>query len=237
MGVANAELARYDGLLLGVINPAILLSPITTQEAVLSSKIEGTQATLDEVLEHEAGIEASGEIKKDIQEISNYRKTLSIAYEEIQERPLSLHLIREMHRVLLDSVRGSQKTPGSFRTTQNWIGSAGCTIDDATYVPPEPLVMNDSLQNLQEYIAGDELDPLLQLAILHAQFEIIHPFLDGNGRIGRLLIPLFLYKKESISSPMFYLSSYLEKNRDEYYQRLRAITELGDWDSWIELFS
>lgn len=236
IGIANAELARYDGLLLGVVNPAILLSPITTQEAVLSSKIEGTQATLDEVLEHEAGIEATGEIKKDIQEISNYRKTLSIAYDEIQERPLSLYLIREMHRVLLDSVRGSQKTPGSFRTTQNWIGNAGCSIDKATYIPPEPLVMNDSLQNLEEYIAGESLDPLLQLAIIHAQFEIIHPFLDGNGRIGRLLIPLFLYKKGSISSPMFYLSSYLEKNREEYYQRLRAITESGDWDGWIEFF-
>lgn len=236
VGESNAEIARYDGLLQGIVSPIILLSPLTTQEAVLSSKIEGTQATLDEVLEHEAGIVKDEEKVKDIQEISNYRKALINAAEEVSERPLSLYLIRQMHRILLDSVRGREKTPGEFRKDQNWIANPGTPIEQAIYVPPNPMVMNDCLQEWEDYIAYNEFDILVQLAIIHAQFEIIHPFKDGNGRIGRLLIPLFLFQKKILSHPMFYLSSYLEENREIYYEKLRKVSIDSDWDGWIEFF-
>ena len=236
VGNANAELARYDGLLQGVINPAVLLSPLTTNEAVLSSKIEGTQATLDEVLEHEAGLLMDTEKKYDIQEIVNYRSALIQAEKVLIKHKLSLHLIREIHNTLLDSVRGKNKTPGSFRIDQNWIGKYGCSIKEASFVPPSPLILNEHLEKWEVYVQGDDIDVLVQLAIVHAQFELIHPFKDGNGRIGRLLIPLFLYTKNKLASPMFYLSSYLENNRDEYYARLASISSDNDWNGWIEFF-
>lgn len=236
VGDANAELARYDGLLQGIPNPAVMLSPLTTREAVLSSKIEGTQATVDEVLEHEAGLLKEGAKSEDIQEISNYRLALFRASEHLQDYPIRLSFIRELHRILLNSVRGQDKTPGEFRVDQNWIGSAGCTIHEASFVPPSPLQLNDHLLAWEHYIDGDDSDFLLQTAVVHAQFELLHPFKDGNGRIGRLLIPLFLYQKKALSQPMFYLSEYLEANRDEYYQRLGNISQEGDWNGWIAFF-
>lgn len=236
VGKANAELARYDGLLQGIVNPNVLLSPLTTQEAVLSSKIEGTQATLDEVLEHEAGQVFSEGKNQDIQEIVNYRSALMISTEELAHRPLSLGLIKEMHRMLMDSVRGKDKEPGSFRRDQNWIGPYGCTIDQATFVPPNPLQLLDHLENWERYLGGDDADVLIQTAVVHAQFELVHPFKDGNGRIGRLVIPLFLFSKRALSRPMFYLSGYLETNRGEYYERLKGISQTGDWSGWIEFF-
>ncbi len=236
VGDANAELARYDGLLQGIPNPAVMLSPLTTQEAVLSSKIEGTQATVDEVLEQEAGIIKEGEKYKDIQEISNYRLALYRASDYLKEYPIRLGFIRELHKILLDSVRGQDKTPGMFRVDQNWIGKAGCTIDEASFVPPDPLQLNNYLQAWEKYIDFDDNDFLLQTAVVHAQFELIHPFKDGNGRIGRIMIPLFLYQKGALSQPMFYLSEYLENNREEYYQRLKDISEQGDWNGWIAFF-
>jgi Fic family protein len=236
IGPANAALARYDGLLQSVVNPGVMLSPLTQREAVLSSKIEGTQATVDEVLEYEAGMDFDPEKTKDIQEIVNYRKTLILAAEEIALRPISLGLLRQMHAVLMDSVRGANKTPGEFRHEQNWIGSAGCTIDQASFVPPAPLQLLDHLQFWEAYLAGSDIDVLLQCAVMHAQFELIHPFKDGNGRIGRLLIPLFLCQKKALASPMFYLSDYLEGHRDEYYARLQAISRDGDWSGWIAFF-
>jgi Fic family protein len=236
VGEANAELARYDGLLQGIPNPAVMLSPLTTQEAVLSSKIEGTQATVDEVLEQEAGLIKEGEKYKDIQEISNYRLALFQAAEHLRDYPIRLALIREIHKILLNSVRGQNKTPGEFRVDQNWIGKAGCPIEEATFVPPDPVRMLDFLRDWEDYIGFDDIDFLLQTAVVHAQFELIHPFKDGNGRIGRILIPLFLYSKKKLSQPMFYLSEYLEANRDEYYQRLRNISEEQDWNGWIAFF-
>ena len=236
VGAANAELARYDGLLQGIVNPAIMLSPLTNEEAVLSSRIEGTQATVDEVLEQEAGLLKEGEKYKDIQEIINYREALRSAHNYLEERPITLAFVRELHKVLLNSVRGQDKTPGEFRKDQNWIGQAGCSIDQASFVPPNPLHLVDHLNEWQAYLAVNDIDLLLQTAVVHAQFELLHPFKDGNGRIGRILIPLFLYQKKKLSLPMFYLSSYLESHREEYYQALHGISLRGDWNGWIAFF-
>lgn len=236
IGQANAEIARYDGILQGIRNPGILLSPLTTREAVLSSKIEGTQASLEEVLEYEAAPSVKAEKYYDIQEIINYRKAMRFAVQWLNKKPITLNLIKEMHAILLDSVRGKDKHCGHFRTTQNYIAKAGDPIEKALFVPPAPVHLMGALSNFEKYFHYDEKDRLVQLAVLHAQFEIIHPFLDGNGRIGRLLIPLFLFEKSVLNSPMFYISEYLEDNRAEYYVRLRAITEEGKWDDWIEFF-
>lgn len=233
---ANAALARYDGLLQSLVNPAILLSPVTTQEAVLSSKIEGTQATLDEVLEHDAGIQMDEQKTNDIHEVINYRKALSIASKELEHRTMSLSLIKSIHAILLNSVRGKDKTPGDFRIKQNWIGQAGCKIEEAIFVPVSPLRLQADLDAWIAYMQSEDIDSLLQMAVVHAQFELIHPFLDGNGRIGRLLIPLFLYQKKKLASPVFYLSAYLEANRDEYYAALNAISSKQDWNGWIAFF-
>jgi Fic family protein len=236
VGPANASIARYDGLLQSVVNPSVMLSPLTQREAVLSSKIEGTQATVDEVLEFEAGIEFDPEKTNDIQEIVNYRKALRLSSEAIEKGPIDLLLILQMHNVLMDSVRGSRKSPGKFRTEQNWIGTDGSTMEDAKFVPPSPDGLLDHLKAFEIYMAGTDIDPLIQTAVVHAQFEILHPFADGNGRIGRLLIPLFLFQKKVLASPMFYLSEYLEAHRETYYARLRAIFDSGGWTGWIEFF-
>lgn len=236
IGPANASLARYDGLLQSVINPSVMLSPLTDQEAVLSSKIEGTQATIDEVLEYEAGMEFSPEKVRDIQEIVNYRRALILAKEALPGRALNLTLIRQMHQTLMSSVRGADKNPGQFRVQQNWIGPAGCTIDQATFVPPSPLQLLDHLEAFERYLSCDDVDPLVQVAVVHAQFELLHPFNDGNGRIGRLLIPLFLFQKRTLASPMFYISQYLEEHREVYYARLRGISQEKDWTAWVQFF-
>lgn len=236
VGQANAALARYDGLLQGIPNPTVMLSPLTTQEAVLSSKIEGTQATIDEVLEQEAGLLKEGEKYQDILEITNYRRALFSAREYLQDYPIRLSFVRELHRILMDSVRGKDKTPGEFRKDQNWIGKYGCTVEQATFVPPNPLQLPDFLQDWERYLDSDDVDFLLQTAVVHAQFELLHPFQDGNGRIGRILIPLFLYQKRVLSQPMFYLSEYLESHREEYYQRLKGISSEGGWNDWIAFF-
>lgn len=236
VGEANAALARYDGLLMGIVNPAVMLSPLTNQEAVLSSRIEGTQATIEEVLEHEAGQKYDQHKIYDIHEIINYRKALMLAKDTVASRPISLSLVKEIHATLMDSVRGATKELGQFRKDQNWIGTPGCTIEQATFVPPNPLQLLDHLQAWEQYLDLNDIDPILQAAVVHAQFELIHPFKDGNGRIGRLLIPLFLYSKNLLASPMFYLSDYLESNRKEYYSRLGAISQTGDWTGWCAFF-
>ena len=238
LGRANRALARYDGILFSVPDPAILLSPLTTQEAVLSSRIEGTQATLNEVLRFEAGDEPDLESRRfDIQEIINYRAALRRAEESLRTRPFNLNLLLELHSHLLDSVRGRNKARGHFRRVQNWIGSPGSTVEQADFVPPDPSVLMAYLDNWEKYYHSDRPDPLVQLAIVHAQFEIIHPFLDGNGRIGRILIPLFLFEKHLLSQPMFYLSAYFDEHRDEYVARLRALgVSAQAWNAWIEFF-
>ncbi len=237
IGQANRALAHYGGILHGLRNPEILLSPLTTQEAVLSSRIEGTRATLGEVLKHEAGEESTDESKRvDILEIINYRRALSAAQEELKTRPFTLNLLLKLHEILLDSVRGKNKARGHFRTSQNFIGAPNSTIEQAKYVPPAPPI-TPYLHNWEKYYHLDRPDPLVQLAIVHAQFEIIHPFLDGNGRLGRMLIPLFLYEKKLLSKPMFYISAYLEERRDEYVECLRNLSgPEKDWNLWIGFF-
>lgn len=236
IGKANAAVARYDGLLQAIINPAILLSPLTTQEAVLSSRIEGTQATLREVLAFEAAPDVTeGRRFEDIQEIINYRSAMASAVDELNHRPLTLNLIKSMHNRLLDSVRGRHKNRGRFRSSQNYVGAPG-GLDQASYVPPEPGKVMGLMENLEVYIHTVEMDQLVQAALLHAQFELIHPFLDGNGRVGRILIPLFLFEKKLLSSPMFYLSAYLEAHREEYYAGLQSISRTGDYAAWVRFF-
>ncbi len=238
MGQANRSLAYYDGILQGIPNPKLLLSPLTTQEAVLSSKIEGTQATLGDVLKYEAGEEPKQEEKRrDIQEIINYRKALNTAEQELKKKPFGLNLLKQLHFILLDSVRGRNKMPGQFRKTQNWIGKPGAPIEQASFIPPAPIHLQASLDNWEKYYHSDTADALVQLAFIHAQFEIIHPFNDGNGRLGRILIPLFLYEKNILSKPMFYLSAFFEKHNDEYIQRLRALSDAEpQWNEWLDFF-
>lgn len=236
LGAANRALARYDGLLRSLPNPAVLLSPIIVNEAVLSSRIEGTQATLDEVLEHDAGLEVATQRKGDIEEVNNYRVAVQLAEKALEYRSLSLSLVRELHQRLMRGVRGRDKAPGAFRDDQNWIGKRGQTINQARFVPPNPIVMQEALLNWERFVQSEGVDPLLKAAIAHAQFEIIHPFKDGNGRIGRMLIPLVLFEGHALSRPMFYLSSYLEARREEYYDRLLNISESDDWQGWLEYF-
>ena len=238
IGRANATLSRYDGLLESLINPDVMLSPLVMKEAELSSRIEGTIATANEVYRHQAGEKFEGEKAEDIFEILNYRNTLRGSSQIISEQPITLNLVRQMHSVLMDGVRGQDKSSGEFRSTQNWIGPRGCAIEDATYVPPAPIFLNDLLDTLVEFsnLAEHDLDPIVQTGLIHAQFELIHPFDDGNGRIGRILIPLMLMRRCSIISPSLYISGYLEANRDEYYERLGKITSEGDWNGWIVFF-
>ena len=238
VGRANAVLSRYDGLLESVTNPEILLSPLVTKEAELSSRIEGTVATANEVYEAQAGTDFAPEKTADIEEILNYRYTLSLAADVIKEQPITLQMIRMMHAELMKGVRGQDKNPGNFRDTQNWIGPKGCTIEEATYIPPSPLQLNNHLESFESFLKLEDpnLDPIVNTALVHAQFELIHPFDDGNGRIGRLLIPLYLAQAGSLVSPSLYISEYFEANRDAYTARLGQISERGDWKSWILLF-
>ena len=236
VGKANGELARFDGLLHGIANAELLLSPLTTQEAVLSSRIEGTQATLSDVLEFEAGIEKPESLRDDIQEIINYRTALNYSQKYLLDRPISLGFLRELHQILMSSTRGAERTPGKFRETQNYIGRDGASLENATFIPPSPVRLMSDLEDFQQYIEFDDKETLIQTAIVHAQFELIHPFNDGNGRIGRLLIPLFLYQKKKLLRPIFYISGYLEKHREEYYARLQGISQQQDWNGWIEYF-
>lgn len=238
IGKAHDEIGRYDGMLQSMVNPNLLLSPLTTQEAVLSSKIEESQATLAEVLEYDADPVEIPDVRKraDIKEVVNYREAILFATQRLSTHPISLNFIKQIHAILMDSVRGHNKNPGEFRGIQNYIGAYGASIEQATFIPPSPEQVMPALDNWEKYIHYDEIDVLVQLAIVKAQFEIIHPFLDGNGRIGRLLIPLFLYAKKTLSSPVFYLSSYLESNREIYYQKLLAVSEKKDWDGWISFF-
>lgn len=236
LGAANRELGNLRGTLRGIVNPHVLLSPLTSREAVLSSKIEGTQATLQEVLFYEALPDETNPKKDDIQEVVNYRKTLANSVEAIKKKPMHLNMLKTLHATLMDSVRGKDQRPGEFRHDQNWIGPKGCTMEQAYFIPPEPKAMLPALDNWESYWHFSERDALVQLAVIHAQFEIIHPFRDGNGRIGRVLIPLFLLDKGILDSPVFYLSEYLEANRDEYSASLRSISDSGSWAVWLAFF-
>jgi Fic family protein len=230
IGRANAALARYDGLIASIPNATVLLSPLTTQEAVLSSKIEGTVVTMGEVLKIEAG--AGGDLaqpkRDDAEEITNYRTALRFASAALVDRPLSQSLLRETHALLMRGVRGRDKDPGAYRNEQNWVGTHGCTIDQASFVPIPQSQLQTGMDSWSQYVSDSvERETLVQLAIVHAEFEALHPFKDGNGRLGRMIIPLFLYERKLLSGPNFYMSGYLEVRRDEYIEALRGISRDG----------
>ena len=235
---ASSELAYYNGVLHGLINPAIFLSPLEIKEAVLSSRIEGTITTVDEILKYEADLKPDTlEKQNDIIEVLNYRKATRHAKDWINRGfPFNLTFICAIQNELMQGVRGKDKQPGQIRNEQVWIGPKGCTIEEASYVPPEPTGLRAHLQNLIEFLNHPDQEVLIQTAIMHAQFEIIHPFFDGNGRTGRILIPLFLWHKQRISSPMFYISEYFDENRDLYVELLKRISNEKDWEQWILFF-
>lgn len=239
IGPANAAVARYDGLLSAIPNSSVLLSPLITQEAVLSSRIEGTQATMGEVLEFEAEGEKKGisaEKRNDIMEVLNYRKAMLHAKGMMKELPLCQRIVLAIHDVLMDHVRGHGKSPGQYRKTPNWIGPPGSPIEKARFVPISADKLPQAMSEWEKFMHGEAPDRLTQLALLHAEFEALHPFLDGNGRLGRMLVPLFLFQFGLIQSPMFYISAYLEANRDEYYERLLAVSRDDDWTGWCIFF-
>ena len=240
IGPANAGLARYDGLLSAIPNAQVLLAPLTTQEAVLSSKIEGTHVTIGEVLEIEAGAESESLTpakRGDAEEVLNYRSAMRACTAEMEHRPLSQQLLKAAHQLLMQGVRGKDKSPGQFRDNQNWIGSQGCLIEEARFVPIPQGQLQQGMDEWEEYLGLTNVpDILVQLAILHVEFEALHPFKDGNGRLGRMLIPLYLYQRKLLSSPDFYMSGYLEAKREEYQEHLRAVSRDGDWTSWCEFF-
>lgn len=236
---AHRAIAGLNASLSHLPNPKILGRTMQTKEAVLSSKIEGTRATLNEVFEYEAKMERSKDTEKklDIQEISNYRDALNHGVQHLKNKPINENLIKKLHEILLRSGRGRGKTPGQFRKTQVYIGRLGASINEASFVPPPPNNINPLITNLEKYLNRDlEKDVLVQIAIAHYQFEAIHPFLDGNGRVGRLLISLFLYKKELLAHPFLYLSEFFEKNREDYYALLSGVSEAGDTLSWVKFF-
>ena len=237
VGRANAAVGRYDGTLGATPSPDVLLAPLTTREAVLSSRIEGTQATMGEVLEYEAGGQpASRTRREDIQEVINYRSAMRHAENMLKELPLSLRVIREAHRVLLSGGRGEGKAPGEYRRLPNWIGPPGCTIEQARFVPVGADKLPKSMNEWERNIHVDAPDPLVQLAILHAEFEALHPFLDGNGRIGRMLVPLFMWRAGLIRAPRFYISGFFEARRDAYYESLLAVSRDDNWTGWCRFF-
>ena len=239
IGPANAALARYDGTLAAIPNASVLLSPLTTQEAVLSSRIEGTQATIGEVLEFEAEGETkdiSQAQKADINEVLNYREAMWSAVDMLADLPLCQRVLRATHSILLHGVRGHGKAPGEYRKVPNWIGPPGCTIEEARFVPISVDQLQEAMGKWEKYIHEETPDLLVQLAVLHAELEALHPFLDGNGRLGRMFVPLFMHKKGMIHAPMFYISSYFEQHRDEYYSRLLSISSDDDWTGWCMFF-
>ena len=237
VGKANRAIATLEGLFYGIPNPNVLLSPITTQEAVLSSKIEGTQADFEDVLKFEAGEPPTEPSRReDIDEIMNYRKALRLSEALLQDRPFCLNTVLKLHEVLMDSGRGHNKGRGRFRTIQNWIGRPNSPIEEAAFVPPSPLDLQDHLNRWEAYWHSDAPDTLVQLALIHAQFEILHPFIDGNGRLGRMIIPLFLFEKKILSRPCFYLSAFFESRRDEYISHLRDLSQPGSWTRWSAFF-
>ena len=241
IGPAHAAVAGYEGMLRGLPNANVLLSPFASQEAVLSSRIEGTQTTLTELLTFEAEGNLSDEstpARADIREVLNYRLALYAAIDILKEIPLSQRLIRQTHEVLMQGVRGHNKAPGKYRRLPDtcWIGPPGSTIETARYIPCPVEELNSAMDVLELYVHENAPDTLVQLAIVHAEFEAIHPFLDGNGRMGRLIVPLFMFSKELLSSPSFYISEYLESHRDEYYDGLLAVSRDDDWTGWCAFF-
>lgn len=235
LSAADRAIGRLAGEGRRLPNPHLMIRPFVKREAVLSSRIEGTEATLGELLAADAGapVERSPE---DLREVANYVVALEYGVARLAELPVSLRLIRELHERLMRGVRGDLATPGEFRRSQNWIGRPGSTLANATYVPPPPDVLMACLGAWEVFLRDDSLPPLVHAALAHSQFEAIHPFLDGNGRVGRLLITLLFVAKRVLPSAFLYLSAYFEATRSEYYARLLRVTERGEWEEWLHYF-
>jgi Fic family protein len=234
-----SEADRLIGRLAGesghLANPHILIRPFVRREAVLSSKIEGTQTTLGELLAAEAGA-AVDRSPEDLREVGNYVVALEHGISRLKKLPLCVRLVRELHEKLMTGVTGHHATPGQFRTTQNWIGKPGSTLTNASFIPPPPGEVQSCLAAWEKFLHESDLPPLITIALAHYQFEAIHPFLDGNGRVGRLLITLFLIKRAILPTPLLYLSAFFEASRREYYEGLRGVSERGAWNDWLEYF-
>lgn len=236
LSLADRSLGRLDGSTDALPNPDLFVFMYVRKEAVLSSQIEGTEASLIDVLEFESkALEPDN--PQDIAEVVNYIAAINYGIERLADLPISLRLIREIHKQLMNGVRGAEKYPGEFRSTQNWIGSGGCSLSNATYVPPPPYEMNQALDNLEKFLHDPRPTPaLIKIGLAHAQFETIHPFLDGNGRTGRLLITFLLCEQNILKKPLLYISYYFKKNRSEYYDRLQAVRDNGNWEGWLKFF-
>jgi Fic family protein len=233
---ADRALGRLDGSIQTLPDPDLFVMMYVRKEAVLSSQIEGTQSSLNDLLELEASI-ADARRPADVGEVVNYVRAMNYGLERLHDLPLSVRLIREIHAELLEGVRGRHLDPGEIRRTQNWIGAQGCTLNEATFVPPPPQEVPDHLSALERFIHSDEnIPPLIKIGMIHAQFETIHPFLDGNGRVGRLLITFLLCQSEILIRPVLYLSYYFKRHRQRYYELLQNIRDNGDWESWIKFF-
>lgn len=230
---ANRKLATLDGLSSRIPNMDLFVSMYVRKEALLSSQIEGTQCTLDDILNPFA----EENTNLNVSDVVNYIRAEEFAIDRLQTLPLCNRLIKETHAVLMEGVRGQEKNPGEFRYSQNWIGGQGSTLRNARYIPPNPEDMINAMSDLEKYMNGeDSLDPLIQAALIHYQFETTHPFLDGNGRVGRLLITLFLMEKKILSTPSLYISYFLKMNRIEYYDRMTQVRKTGDYEQWILFF-
>ena len=230
---ANKKLAALDGLSARIPNMDLFVSMYVRKEALLSSQIEGTQCTLDDILNPLM----EENTNRNVSDVVNYIKATEFALNRLHSLPLCNRLIKETHAVLMEGVRGQEKSPGEFRYSQNWIGGQGSTIQNARYIPPNPEDMQTAMSDLEKYMNGDDLlDPLIQAALIHYQFETTHPFLDGNGRVGRLLITLFLMEKGILSHPALYISYFLKMNRIEYYDRMMQVRKTGDYEQWVMFF-
>lgn len=230
---ANAQLAVLESVATHIPNVNLFISMYVRKEALMSSQIEGTQATLEDVLD--PMIESN--TNRNVADVVNYIKATEFAIKRLKELPLCNRLLKETHAVLMEGVRGQEKNPGEFRYSQNWIGGQGSTLRNARYIPPSPDDMAEAMSDLEKYInADDSLDTLIRAALIHYQFETIHPFLDGNGRVGRLLITLFLMEKKVLSTPALYISYFLKKNRVEYYDRMTEVRSKGNYEQWVMFF-
>lgn len=238
IGPASGALGDFRGLLNAIPNADVLLAPLSAHEAVLSSRIEGTQVTLGEVLEFEAdgGRHQSPERRHDIEEVYNYRRAIHQATELLNELPLCGRLLKEVHATLMEDVRGNNSQAGEFKSLPNFIGSPGCTVETAKFIPCTPDKLPDGMSAWEKFLNDKFTDSLVQLSLAHAEFESLHPFYDGNGRLGRLLLPLFLYNRKLLSYPSFYMSEYLEAHREEYYERLLGVSRDDDWTGWCRFF-
>jgi cell filamentation protein, protein adenylyltransferase len=235
---SDRALGELAGMARMLPNPELLVAPLSQREAVLSSRIEGTQASVTDLALYEAAGAMAPRLPGDVREVQNYRRSMTFGLERMHTLPLSLRLVRELHARLLEGVRGQERTPGEFRTSQNWIGAPGCLLDDATYVPPHPSYLMECLGDWELFLHEDlRIPPIVKCALMHYQFEAIHPFLDGNGRVGRLLVALFLCTSGHLPAPVLYLSPFFERYRDTYYERLRSVSERSEWEEWLAFFA